>query len=115
MSDFGGLVRDDTSEDKSESKTPESKAKSSSKSNASLASVLGADDVASLTRKYDLDPELGERVLVPLVNFLDKYGVGDAVNESPTVSGIMSLAEFWNDIAPVVKTLLIISEVVKRL
>ena len=103
MSDFGGLVRDDTSEDKSESKTPESKAKSSSKSNASLASVLGADDVASLTRKYDLDPELGERVLVPLVNFLDKYGVGDAVNESPTVSGIMSLAEFWNDIAPVVK------------
>ena len=103
MSDFGGLVRDDTSEDKSEAKTPESKAKSSSKSNASLASVLGADDVASLTRKYDLDPELGERVLVPLVNFLDKYGVGDAVNESPTVSGIMSLAEFWNDIAPVVK------------
>lgn len=103
MSDFGGLVRDDISEDKSEAKTPESKAKSSSKSNASLASVLGADDVASLTRKYDLDPELGERVLVPLVNFLDKYGVGDAVNESPTVSGIMSLAEFWNDIAPVVK------------
>ena len=103
MSDFGGLVRDDTSEDKAEAKNPESKAKSSSKSNASLASVLGADDVASLTRKYDLDPELGERVLVPLVNFLDKYGVGDAVNESPTVSGIMSLAEFWNDIAPVVK------------
>ena len=103
MSDFGGLVRDDTSEDKAEAKNPESKAKSSSKSksNASLASVLGADDVASLTRKYDLDPELGERVLVPLVNFLDKYGVGDAVNESPTVSGIMSLAEFWNDIAPV--------------
>ena len=58
MSDFGGLVRDDTSEDKAEAKNPESKAKSSSKSNASLASVLGADDVASLTRKYDLDPEL---------------------------------------------------------
>ena len=103
MSDFSGLVRDDDSDEKPEAQTSESKAKSSSKSNASLASVLGADDVASLTRKYDLDPELGERVLVPLVNFLDKYGVGDAVNESPTVSGIMSLAEFWNDIAPVVK------------
>ena len=103
MSDFSGLVRDDDSDEKPEAQTSESKAKSSSKSNASLASVLGADDVASLTRKYDLEPELGERVLVPLVNFLDKYGVGDAVNESPTVSGIMSLAEFWNDIAPVVK------------
>ena len=28
MSDFGGLVRDDTSEDKAEAKNPESKAKS---------------------------------------------------------------------------------------
>ncbi|HCX21318.1 MAG TPA: hypothetical protein DHN29_05345 [Cytophagales bacterium] len=104
MSDFDGLVSDDKNFTSEVETVAEKSSKSSkSKEGSSLASSLGADDVASLTRKFDLDPELGEQVLVPLINFLDKYGVGDAVNDSPTMSGIMSLAEFWNDIAPVVK------------
>ena len=102
MSDFDGLVRDDEVPKVSEKKDTVESPKSS-KSSSSITSALGAEDVASLTRKFDLDPELGEQVLVPLVNFLDKYGVGDAVGESPTVSGILTLAEFWNDISPVVK------------
>lgn len=101
MGDFDGLVRDeDTS---SKPKTPlKSESSSDSKNNVSLSEALGGEDVASLTRKFNLDPELGEQVLVPLLNFLDKYGVGDAVNESPTVSGLMTVAEFLNDISPVI-------------
>jgi len=105
MGDFDGLVRDEetSSDAASKSKTiPKSESSSDSKSNVSLSEALGGEDVASLTRKFNLDPELGEQVLVPLLNFLDKYGVGDAVNESPTVSGLMSVAEFLNDISPVI-------------
>ncbi len=105
MGDFDGLVRDDetSSDGASKQKTiPKSESSSGSKSNVSLSEALGGEDVASLTRKFNLDPELGEQVLVPLLNFLDKYGVGDAVNESPTVSGLMSVAEFLNDISPVI-------------
>lgn len=75
MSDFDGLVRDEETPKVSE-KTDTAASPKSSKSSSSITSALGAEDVASLTRKFDLDPELGEQVLVPLVNFLDKYGVG---------------------------------------
>ena len=101
MSDFDGLVRDDKNPDPLLQEQTTFKKSSSKK--GGIAGALGADDIGSLARKFDLDPELGEKVLVPLINFLDKYGVGDAVNESPTVSSILSLAEFWNDISPVVK------------
>ena len=101
MSDFDGLVRDDKNPDPLLQEQTTFKKSSSKK--GGIAGALGADDIGSLARKFDLDTELGEKVLVPLINFLDKYGVGDAVNESPTVSSILSLAEFWNDISPVVK------------
>ena len=101
MSDFDGLVRDDKNPDPLLQEQTTFKKSSSKK--GGIAGALGADDIGSFARKFDLDTELGEKVLVPLINFLDKYGVGDAVNESPTVSSILSLAEFWNDISPVVK------------
>lgn len=59
--------------------------------------------MAELSRRFNLDPDMNERVLVPLVNFLEKYGVADAVDSSPTANRLLSLAEFWNDIAPVIK------------
>ena len=103
MSDFDGLLqRDADPEPRSTSTNTDSTKKTNSKGGG-IAAALGADDIGSLARKFDLDPELGEKVLVPLINYLDKYGVGDAVNDSPTVSSILSLAEFWNDISPVVQ------------
>ena len=104
MGDFDGLVQDDDTSTGSVSKPTQSETHSDSKSKSkvSLSEALGGEDIASLTRKFNLDPELGEQVLVPLLNFLDKYGVGDAANESPTVSGIMAVAEFLNDISPVI-------------
>ena len=106
MSDFDDLLRNSKTENKDSSdqasdKSSDSKKKSSS--SASVAGMFGASDMAELTRKFNLDPEMGERVLVPLVNFLEKYGVADAVDTSPTASRLLNLAEFWNDIAPVVR------------
>jgi len=103
MGDFDGLVKD---EDKgtvgaAKPSIPSSES-STSKESVSLAEALGGEDIASLTRKFNLDPELGEQVLVPLLNFLDKYGVGEAATESPTVSGLIAVAEFLNDISPVI-------------
>ena len=103
MSDFDGLVSNDRNPEPAAASTTSSASTSSKKKGGGIAEALGADDIGSLARKFDLDPELGEKVLVPLINFLDKYGVGDAVNDSPTVSSILSLAEFWNDISPVVQ------------
>lgn len=104
MGDFDGLVQDeDTSKGGTSKPTiTQSETSSESKSKVSLSEALGGEDVASLTRKFNLDPELGEQVLVPLLNFLDKYGVGEAASESPTVSGLMAVAEFLNDISPVI-------------
>ena len=111
MSDFDDLVRNDRSSesrsdratgtagpDKSKGTTQKSSANS-----ASVASMFGASDMAELSRRFNLDPDMNERVLVPLVNFLEKYGVADAVDSSPTANRLLSLAEFWNDIAPVIK------------
>lgn len=106
MSDFDDLLRNSKTENKSDSDTDSDKSSDSKKkssSSASVAGMFGASDMAELTRKFNLDPEMGERVLVPLVNFLEKYGVADAVDTSPTASRLLNLAEFWNDIAPVVR------------
>lgn len=110
MSDFDDLVRNDRSgESRSGSSERETSgsagasAKKSSATSASVASMFGASDMAELSRRFNLDPDMNERVLVPLVNFLEKYGVADAVDSSPTANRLLSLAEFWNDIAPVIK------------
>ena len=114
MSDFDDLVRNDRSGESRSDRTTGasggaggasggSTAKKSSGNSASVASMFGASDMAELSRRFNLDPDMNERVLVPLVNFLEKYGVADAVDSSPTANRLLSLAEFWNDIAPVIK------------
>lgn len=110
MSDFDDLVRNDRSDESRSDRTTGTSSgsagattKKSSGNSASVASMFGASDMAELSRRFNLDPDMNERVLVPLVNFLEKYGVADAVDSSPTANRLLSLAEFWNDIAPVIK------------
>lgn len=106
MSDFDDLLRNSKSvSEKTENAASGSTTSSSSKSknSANIAGMFGASDMADLTRKFNLDPDMGERVLVPLVNFLEKYGVADAVDSSPTANRLLTMAEFWTDIAPVIK------------
>lgn len=68
-----------------------------------LESLSGSDDAAALANKFNLEPDMTERVLVPLLNFLDKYGVGSSVVESGAGQTATNLLEFVNDVTPVIK------------
>lgn len=71
---------------------------------ASLVEMLtGTDDAANLAQKFNLDPDMTERMLVPLVNLLDKYGIGEGVAKSDAANSAVGIADFLSDIAPVVK------------
>ena len=65
--------------------------------------LAGSNDAGALARRLNVDPDMSEKVIVPLLNFLDKYGVGGAVSESPTAQAATGLIEFLTDITPVVK------------
>ena len=61
------------------------------------------EDAATLADKYNLDPEMSQQVLVPLLNFLDKYEIGSEFAGSPAVQGVGDLASIIGDVAPVIK------------
>jgi hypothetical protein len=61
------------------------------------------EDAATLADRYNLDPEMSQQVLVPLLNFLDKYEIGSEFAGSPTVQGVGDLASIIGDVAPVIK------------
>tara|TARA_R110002020_G_scaffold50853_1_gene144085 strand:+ start:1657 stop:2655 length:999 start_codon:yes stop_codon:yes gene_type:complete len=52
-----------------------------------------------------LNPDLKSKVLLPLANLLDKYGVSQNVASSPTTQNTLGLVSLMTDIAPVVKGL----------
>ena len=68
-----------------------------------LELLTGSEDATALATKFNLDPDLSERLVIPLVNLLDKYGLGESIAESPTARAGAGLMEFVSDIAPVVK------------
>ena len=82
-----------------------SKQKDSGKENPKtlLESLTGSNDAAALANKFNLEPDMTERVLVPLLSFLDKYGVGSSVVESGAGQTATNLLEFVNDVTPVIK------------
>lgn len=61
------------------------------------------EDAATLADKYNLDPEMSQQVLIPLLNFLDKYEIGSEFAGSPAVQGVGDLASIIGDVAPVIK------------
>ena len=61
------------------------------------------EDAATLADKYNLDPEMSQQVLVPLLNFLDKYEIGSEFAGSPAVQGVGDLASIIGDVAPVIR------------
>ena len=65
--------------------------------------LTGSEDATALATKFNLDPDLSERLVIPLVNLLDKYGMGESIAESSTARAGAGLIEFVSDIAPVVK------------
>ena len=87
-----------------ERKAPQLTAKEKKEKQKSLMEMLvGSNNQADLARKFNVDPDMSDKVLVPVLNFLDKYGVGDSIAGSPTAQTAGSLIEFLTDVTPVVK------------
>ena len=88
--------------------TPEStsrRAPSKDPGPKSLVELLtGSDDTSAIATKLNLDPDLSERIVIPLINLLDKYGLGESIAESPTARASAGLMEFIGDIGPVVRS-----------
>jgi hypothetical protein len=87
-----------------ERKAPKLTSKAKQEKQKSLMEMLvGSNNQADLARKFNVDPDMSDKVLVPVLNFLDKYGVGDSISSSPTAQTAGSLIEFLTDVTPVVK------------
>ena len=61
---------------------------------------LNIDGISS-----NMNPEMKEKVLVPLANLLDKYGVSESLGESTTAQAGLGLMGLLGDVAPVIKGL----------
>lgn len=72
--------------------------------NKSLMELLaGSNNTADLARKFNVDPDMSDKVLVPVLNFLDKYGVGETITTSDSGKTAASVVEFLTDITPIVR------------
>ena len=65
--------------------------------------LTGGQEVGDFARQLNLDPEMAEKMLVPLLSLLDKYGVGETVTASPRVEAATNAFEVIRDVAPVIK------------
>ena len=65
--------------------------------------LTGGEDIGEFARKLNLDPEMAEKMLVPLLSLLDKYGVGETLTDSPKVESATNAFEVIRDVAPVIK------------
>ncbi len=101
MSEFDDVIRKAPEPEPEAKKAPAGPAPDAK----SLVELLTADgDLNSLGNQLNLDQEMTEKVLVPLVSFLDKYGVGESVSTNPTVERGMGLFSFISDVAPVLRS-----------
>ena len=108
MGEFDEFIRTEP-EDAPKDKEPKAEQKSSTKSapkgkGKSLTELLvGEEDAHQFAEKFGLDEEMTSKVLVPLLNFLDKYEIGQGITDNPTAQGVMDLSTGVADVAPVVK------------
>ena len=71
----------------------------------SLVEMLTGDgDINELGKQLNLDTDMTEKVLLPLVNFLDKYGVGESLSTNQTVNKGVGLFGFVSDVAPILRS-----------
>jgi hypothetical protein len=109
MGEFDEFVRSEPKEVPPEDKA-KAEAKATSKRSAgtsqgkSLTELLvGEEDAHQFAERFGLDEEMTSKVLVPLLNFLDKYEIGQGITDNPTAQGVMDLSTVVADVAPVVK------------
>ena len=96
-SDYSDLIQKERIIPKEEKKEEKKKGKN-------LVELLtGGEDIGEFARKLNLDPEMAEKMLVPLLSLLDKYGVGETMTASPKVESAANAFEIIRDVAPIVK------------
>lgn len=82
-------------------KIPKSKPKA--ENNTSILELVEGLNLGGISN--NLNPDMKEKVLVPLANLLDKYGLSESIGESTTAQAGMGLFSLLGDIAPVIKGL----------
>ena len=97
-SDYSELIQRD------ELPKEEPKKESKPKKGKNIVELLtGGEEIGDFARKLNLDPEMAEKMLVPLLSLLDKYGVGETITGSPRVEQASNAFEVIRDVAPVIK------------
>ena len=97
-SDYSDLIQKEKPEVKEEKKDEKPK-----KGKNIVELLTGGQDIGEFARQLNLDPEMAEKMLVPLLSLLDKYGVGETVTASPKVEQATNAFEVIRDVAPVIK------------
>ena len=104
MGEFDEFIRSEPEEVPQAEPRVRPTAPRSSQLNKSLTElILGESSPHQFAEKFGLDEEMTQKVLVPLLNFLDKYEIGSGIGENPTAQGVMDLSTVVADVAPVVK------------
>ena len=98
QNDYSDLIQREKPEVKEEKKTEKPK-----KGKNIVELLTGGEDIGEFARQLNLDPEMAEKMLVPLLSLLDKYGVGETLTASPKVESATNAFEIIRDVAPVVK------------
>jgi hypothetical protein len=97
-SDYSDLIQ------KEKLPTQEPKKEEKPKKGKNLVELLtGGEDIGEFARKLNLDPEMAEKMLVPLLSLLDKYGVGETLTASPRMESATNAFEIIRDVSPVIK------------
>ena len=65
--------------------------------------LTGDEDIGNFARQLNLDPEMSEKLLIPLLSLLDKYKIGENVTGNPRVESAVGAFEVIRDVAPVIK------------
>lgn len=98
-SDYSDLIQRDELPKQEEKKSEETP-----KKGKNIVELLtGGKDIGDFARSMNLDPEMAEKMFVPLLALLDKYGVGETVTASPRVEQATNAFEVIRDVAPVIK------------
>ncbi len=65
--------------------------------------LVGDSDLNALAQKFNLDPEMSEKIFIPLLSLLDKYGIGESFTTSTQLESATNTFEIIRDVAPIVK------------
>jgi hypothetical protein len=65
--------------------------------------LVGDSDLNALAQKFNLDPEMSEKIFIPLLSLLDKYGIGESFTSSTQLESATNTFEIIRDVAPIVK------------